>query len=107
MKPIFVVDYDPNWAKQFEALRASLLGTVGQLAECIEHVGSTSVHGLAAKPVIDIDIVVSAGNEWLGVTGAVRTLQRHVRFQLSEHQQPNRRWMYTLLYDLHRTGRKT
>ena len=62
MKPIVVVDYDPSWPKQFEALRASLLGTVRQLAVCIEHVGSTSVPGLAAKPVIDIDIVVAAGD---------------------------------------------
>ena len=57
MRQIVVVDYDPNWTTQFETLRASLLETVEQLAVCIEHVGSTSVPGLAAKPVIDIDIV--------------------------------------------------
>ena len=58
MNPVVVVDYDSGWPGQFEALRASLLEAVGELAVAIEHVGSTSVPGLAAKPVIDIDVVV-------------------------------------------------
>lgn len=70
MKTIVVVDYDPGWPSQFEALRSVLLGAVEDLALSIEHVGSTSVPGLAAKPVIDIDVVVPAK----GVASAIDRL---------------------------------
>jgi GrpB-like predicted nucleotidyltransferase (UPF0157 family) len=58
---IEVVEYDPRWAEQFAALEAryrEALAGVSVLA--IEHVGSTAVPGLAAKPIIDVDIVVAA-----------------------------------------------
>ena len=54
-----VVDYDPTWPARFEAIRDRIAPALGSLAVSIEHVGSTSVPGLAAKPVIDIDIVVA------------------------------------------------
>ena len=57
-----VVDYDPNWASAFEGLRALIADTLGEIAISIEHVGSTSVPGLAAKPVIDVDVVVAVGD---------------------------------------------
>lgn len=53
-----IVDYDPQWALDFEALRARIWPVVSDIAVSIEHVGSTSVPGLAAKPVLDIDIIV-------------------------------------------------
>ena len=56
--PIIVVDYDPTWPATFERLRDRAWRVVGDVAESIEHIGSTSVPGLAAKPVIDIDVVV-------------------------------------------------
>jgi len=58
---VTVVDYDPGWPERFEQLRdeyAAALDAAGVPYVAIEHVGSTSVPGLAAKPVIDIDIVV-------------------------------------------------
>lgn len=54
-----VVDYDPNWPAQYEALRARIAAAMGPAALSISHVGSTCVPGLAAKPVIDIDIIVA------------------------------------------------
>jgi GrpB-like predicted nucleotidyltransferase (UPF0157 family) len=54
-----VVEYDPEWPARFEAIRARIAPALGPLAVSIEHVGSTSVPGLAAKPVIDIDVVVA------------------------------------------------
>ncbi len=60
---IEVCDYDPLWAVRFEELRAVYQAALQRAAVPvvgIEHVGSTAVPGLAAKPVIDIDIVVSA-----------------------------------------------
>ena len=58
MDKIIVLDYDPNWAKEFEALKAVLANCLGSLPISIEHVGSTSVPGLSAKPIIDLDIII-------------------------------------------------
>lgn len=59
---ILVVEYDPAWPGRFEQLRweyAAVMAAAGVPVVAIEHVGSTSVPGLAAKPVIDCDIVVA------------------------------------------------
>lgn len=57
---VTVVPYSTEWPAQFERARASLRAALGDLPIVgIEHVGSTSVPGLAAKPVIDVDIIVS------------------------------------------------
>ncbi len=58
MSQVVVVDYDPKWPELFQALTAPLRKVFAQVAVSIEHVGSTAVPGLAAKPVIDIDVVV-------------------------------------------------
>ncbi|WP_037971483.1 GrpB family protein [Streptomyces sp. NRRL WC-3742] len=58
-RTIVVSDYDPRWPEQFEHLRQRLAPHVADLAVSIEHVGSTAVPGCAAKPIIDLDIVVS------------------------------------------------
>ena len=55
---IQVLPYDPRWKQHFEAVRQELSLALGNLASGIEHVGSTSVEGLAAKPIIDIDVVI-------------------------------------------------
>ena len=60
---IEVVDYDLNWKKAFEKERVILSKAIGNNAVKIEHIGSTSVVGLAAKPVIDILIEVTSLNE--------------------------------------------
>lgn len=58
-KSVIVMPYDPQWAAAFEAIRKELCEALGELALRIEHVGSTSVPGLSAKPIIDIDVVIS------------------------------------------------
>src|SRR5215475_6700871 len=60
---ITVVDYDPTWPSTFETLRAAIADAVAGFADSVEHVGSTAVPGLAAKPIIDIDVVVSSRAE--------------------------------------------
>ena len=58
-KPIKVVDYDPHWPMLFEDIAAPLRAAFADgLLTCIEHVGSTAVPGLPAKPIIDIDVVI-------------------------------------------------
>jgi GrpB-like predicted nucleotidyltransferase (UPF0157 family) len=58
-KPVVLVEYDANWPRVFAELRAAYASALGDLAERIEHVGSTAVPGLAAKPIIDIDVVAT------------------------------------------------
>jgi len=61
--PITVVDYDPHWPALFESLRSEVAGALGDLALAIEHVGSTAVSGLAAKPIIDIDVLLRSASD--------------------------------------------
>jgi GrpB-like predicted nucleotidyltransferase (UPF0157 family) len=55
-----IVPYQENWPSEFQAIAASLRQTLGELALRIDHIGSTSVPGLPAKDVIDIQITVAA-----------------------------------------------
>lgn len=55
---IRIVDYDQKWPMLFDTEKARLEAALGDVAVQIEHMGSTSVPGLAAKPIIDIDIYV-------------------------------------------------
>lgn len=57
-KHVVVMPYDENWKQAFEDIKTELDAALGDLALRIEHVGSTSVEGLSAKPVIDIDVVI-------------------------------------------------
>ena len=56
--PVLIVDYDPEWPHQFDAEAAKIRAALGERALLLEHVGSTSVPGLAAKPILDIVLVV-------------------------------------------------
>ncbi len=69
-----VLDYDALWPAQFEALYKLLWPAVQGLATGIEHVGSTSVPGLAAKPVIDLDIVIPSRELLPQITGRLASL---------------------------------
>ncbi len=55
---IIILDYDPEWAKEFEALKEVLVKHLGSEPLRIEHVGSTSIIGMKAKPIIDLDIII-------------------------------------------------
>jgi GrpB-like predicted nucleotidyltransferase (UPF0157 family) len=62
-EPVVIADYDPGWPQRFEALRLPVAEALEGIAAQIEHVGSTSVPGLAAKPTIDMIIrLMSAGD---------------------------------------------
>jgi GrpB-like predicted nucleotidyltransferase (UPF0157 family) len=60
---ITIADYDERWPAQFSGLQRELRSALGDVAIAIEHVGSTAVSGLAAKPVIDIDVVIASSDE--------------------------------------------
>ena len=57
-KHVIVLHYDEQWKQDFLKIKDELADALGQLAIGIEHVGSTSVQGLSAKPVIDSDDVI-------------------------------------------------
>jgi GrpB-like predicted nucleotidyltransferase (UPF0157 family) len=58
MRRIKVLPADPGWPVEFEKIAAMIYGYIGDQIIGIEHVGSTAVPGLAAKPVIDLDVVI-------------------------------------------------
>lgn len=70
-KHVVVLPYDEQWKHDFLQIKAELANVLGQLAMEIEHVGSTSVQGLSAKPIIDIDIVIKDYNELEKVISAL------------------------------------
>ena len=74
MNSITVADYDSTWPDTFEKLRDRLWPAIRQHAERVEHVGSTSVPGLAAKPVIDMTIVVADVARMAAVTEGLATV---------------------------------
>ncbi|MGZ3583774.1 MAG: GrpB family protein, partial [Ktedonobacterales bacterium] len=56
---ILVADYDPRWPDMFAVAAARIRAALGERVVLLEHAGSTSVPGLAAKPIIDIVLVVA------------------------------------------------
>jgi GrpB-like predicted nucleotidyltransferase (UPF0157 family)/quercetin dioxygenase-like cupin family protein len=71
---IVVSDYDPQWPQWFEMVCERVGPAVQDIAVRIDHVGSTSVPGLAAKPIIDLDIVVPTSDDVRRVIERLRTL---------------------------------
>ena len=53
-QPVEIVEFDPAWPAMFEEEKARILEACGEWLETVEHIGSTSVPGLAAKPIIDM-----------------------------------------------------
>lgn len=68
MRAVVVKPYDPAWPAQFEAEAAAIRAVLGEQVVDMQHIGSTSVPGLAAKPVIDIMPLVSE----------IRTVDRYI-----------------------------
>jgi len=58
-RDIVIVDYDRRWPEMFESHKSIIAGALAGAALGIEHIGSTSVPGLAAKPIIDLLLVVA------------------------------------------------
>src|ERR1019366_5457899 len=73
MDRVVVVDGDPRWPQQFQEIAANLAPFVEPLVVRIEHVGSTSVSGLAAKPIIDLDVVVASEELLRPVMGRIES----------------------------------
>jgi len=72
--PILIAVYDSLWTEQFETLRPRIAPALGPLAAAIEHVGSTAVAGLAAKPIIDIDVLLGGRDHLAPAIQKLRSL---------------------------------
>jgi GrpB-like predicted nucleotidyltransferase (UPF0157 family) len=72
--PVVVVPYNELWPVRYAHLREEIAAAIGDVAVDIQHVGSSSVPGLAAKPTIDIAIGVRTIAEGRGADGALRAL---------------------------------
>ena len=57
-RKVIVLPYDEAWKTAFEAIKSEIESALGKLILGIEHVGSTSVEGMSAKPCIDLDVII-------------------------------------------------
>lgn len=73
-KPVAIVAYDPAWPDEFATIASRLRNALGSLAARIDHIGSTSVPGLPAKDVIDVQISVAALDDLAAVAPALTPL---------------------------------
>jgi GrpB-like predicted nucleotidyltransferase (UPF0157 family) len=85
-EPVRLVRYDPAWPRRFEAWRGRLASLLGPAALRIDHVGSTSVPGLAAKPVVDIQVTVADLDAEDGYVPRCEAAGLQLRFRDDEHR---------------------
>ena len=74
---VVVLPYDAGWERDFSEIRIELQAALGELALAIEHVGSTAVPGLSAKPNIDIDVVIRDYASFDAVVSALTAIGYH------------------------------
>lgn len=87
-RQIVIIDYDPRWAGRYELERGRVRRALGASALRIEHIGSTAVPGLAAKPIIDLLVTVAdPENESMSVA-----VLEAVGYELRVREPP-RHWM--------------
>ena len=73
-KRVIVESYNSAWKKDFEDIRSELMAVLEGKVISIEHVGSTSVEGLSAKPIIDIDVVIEDEDAFPEVKAAMESI---------------------------------
>jgi len=72
--PLVICDYDATWPCKFVELADRVRHVLGALAMQVEHVGSTAVPGLKAKPIIDMDVVMASSSDLPEVIRLLGTL---------------------------------
>jgi len=84
--PIEIVEYDSAWTDIYEEMRIRLAQALGPLALRVEHIGSTSVPGLPAKPVVDIQVSVPDVEDDDAFRGLIESLGFRLRFIEAGHR---------------------
>jgi GrpB-like predicted nucleotidyltransferase (UPF0157 family) len=88
MLSVEIVPYDQCWPADFAAIGAALRGALGDLALRIDHIGSTSVPGLAAKDRIDVQLTVAKFERFELVQAALEGLGYTLTPGMHDHQPP-------------------
>ncbi len=89
---IEIVPYNPTWNTTFSEEKDRLLKWLGHLNPKIEHIGSTSVQGMSAKPIIDIMIGLSSEDDLNALPRIFQDQQTYVYFEKYEETLPYRRF---------------
>lgn len=76
---IRLVPHDPDWADIYERAAADIRGALGSTALSVDHVGSTAIPGIVAKPVIDVEILVEAYDPEAPLSRSARVARIRVR----------------------------
>ena len=95
-REIVIADHDPAWADRFASLAAAVRGALGTAVLGLEHVGSTSVPGLAAKPIVDAMLLVRRVEDEDAYVRALRPLGLVLRVR-----EPGHRMLRTPARDVH------
>jgi GrpB-like predicted nucleotidyltransferase (UPF0157 family) len=82
--PVELAEYDPEWPHLFERLAADIRSALGERVRLLEHSGSTSVPGLAAKPIIDIVLAVADSADEASYVPALEALGYVLRIREPE-----------------------
>lgn len=93
---IVIVDYDPKWPARFEHQRTRIADALGDAALRIEHIGSTAVPGLAAKPVVDLLVTVESPDDENTILPALEAAGYELRVR-----EPGHRMFRTPARDVH------
>ena len=75
---MILAPYNPEWASEFAALRDVYASSLGRLILRVEHVGSTAVPNLRAKPILDIDLVMPSYDVFPDIVARLRSLSTHL-----------------------------
>ena len=75
-KRVEVVPYDEAWKSAFEEIKNEIEAVIGDIIIGIEHIGSTSVRGLSAKPCIDIDVIIKDYSVFFDVVRKLETIPK-------------------------------
>jgi GrpB-like predicted nucleotidyltransferase (UPF0157 family) len=92
-RPIVVVDYDPQWPVLFEQEKEEMIAALGDRILLIEHIGSTAVPGLAAKPIIDIGVGIRSLAEAQDLIPSIESL-KYIYEPILEQLLPTRRFFW-------------
>ena len=95
-RQIVIADYDPRWPVRFEAERIRIEHALGWRATRVEHIGSTAVPDLPAKPIIDVLVTVNDPNDDLHLVPALTAAGYELRVR-----EPGHRMFRTPQLDVH------
>jgi GrpB-like predicted nucleotidyltransferase (UPF0157 family) len=83
---ILIADYDPEWPARFDCESTRIRAALGSTALSIQHIGSTAVPGLAAKPIIDVLVTVAAPDDDAVIVPALESAGYELRVREAGHR---------------------